>query len=231
MSYTKRLVCLANSRKLSGRCVAGREALADGWGAWVRPISARPHEEVSEEERRYEDGTDPLLGDVIDVPLLEHRPRTYQHENHLLDDKRYWTKVRSASWNDILSAAEPAPARLWENGHSSSNGVNDRVPTERADTFDRSLFLLTRESLRLLVQPEWGGKRKVRGEFCLAAEHYCLVVTDPFVEKRYLAKKDGAYQVGQSVLCISLGEPVAGHAYKLVAAVMTQIRIEGKIDL
>lgn len=164
MSYTKRLLCLANSRKLSGRCVAGREAFAHGWGAWVRPISARPHEEVSD-ERRYEDGSDPSLGDVIDVPLLEHRPRTYQQENHLLDDKRYWVKVQSASWEEIVGALDEAPDRLWENGHSSYNGISDRVPVERADAFDRSLFLLRPQNLKLLVQAEWGGRRKVRGTF------------------------------------------------------------------
>jgi hypothetical protein len=231
MSYTKRLLCLANSRKLSGRCVAGREVSGERWGAWIRPISGRPHEEVSEEERRYEDGTDPRLGDVIDIHLLEHRPRTYQQENHLLDESRYWVKVRSASWDDIVGALEDAPQPLWENGDSSYNGINDRVPIARAEAFNRSLFLLRPQNLTLLVQAEWGGKRKVRGDFSLGAERYCLVVTDPFVEKRYLAKSNGIYHVDDAVLCISLGEPVSGYAYKLIAAVMTRTRIEGNTTL
>ncbi len=65
----------------------------------------------------------------------------------------------------------------------------------------------------------------------MRGEHYCLVVTDPFVEKRYLATKTGIYDVVDSVLCVSLGEPVSGHAYKLVAAVMTRTRIEGNTEL
>ena len=37
----KRIVCLANSRKRGGRCVAGKELLADGRaGGWIRPVSA-----------------------------------------------------------------------------------------------------------------------------------------------------------------------------------------------
>ena len=56
---TKRIVCLANSRKLSGRCVAGRELVADRPEAWVRPVSAREHQEVSEHERQYQDSSDP----------------------------------------------------------------------------------------------------------------------------------------------------------------------------
>ena len=49
---TKRIVCLANSRKLSGRCVAGRVFDGHEVGEWVRPVSARQNEEVSEYERQ-----------------------------------------------------------------------------------------------------------------------------------------------------------------------------------
>lgn len=50
----KRLVCLANSRKSGGRCIAGRELLAGNVGEWIRPVSGREHEEVSARERKYE---------------------------------------------------------------------------------------------------------------------------------------------------------------------------------
>jgi hypothetical protein len=48
---TKRIICLANSRKLSGRCLAGREFVDGCAGDWIRPVSSREHEEVSERER------------------------------------------------------------------------------------------------------------------------------------------------------------------------------------
>lgn len=77
MPVVKRIVCLANSRKLSGRCVAGKEMTAGRAGSWIRPVSDRPAEEVSLEERRYADGSDPALRDIINVPLREPRPKSY----------------------------------------------------------------------------------------------------------------------------------------------------------
>ena len=70
----KRIVCLANSRKEGDRCIAGKELLADGSpGGWVRPVSDRGDEAVNESERQYEDGDEPRVLDVVDVPLLELR--------------------------------------------------------------------------------------------------------------------------------------------------------------
>ena len=53
-------------------------------------MSARDTEEVSEWERQYEDGSDPRVLDVIDVPVLNPQPRDYQQENWLLDPDSYW---------------------------------------------------------------------------------------------------------------------------------------------
>ena len=91
---SKRIVCLANSRKMGGRCVAGKEVLPDGRpGKWVRPVSPRENDGVSEDERQYEDGTEPRVLDVIDLPILQARPRDYQQENWLLDPDHYWERI------------------------------------------------------------------------------------------------------------------------------------------
>lgn len=45
-NVVKRILCLANSRKLSGRCVAGREIANPRLGPWVRPVSSCEHQWV-----------------------------------------------------------------------------------------------------------------------------------------------------------------------------------------
>jgi len=63
-------------------------------------------------------------------------------------------------------------------------------------------------------------KRRVQARFRLAGHSYSLWVTDPLIERAYLSREDGDYQLGDSYLTISLGEAHEGRCYKLVAAVI-----------
>jgi hypothetical protein len=227
MAITKRIVCLANSRKLSGRCVAGKELTGKTIAGWVRPVSAREHQEVSEYERQYPDGSDPKVLDVIDIPLMSHAPKGHQPENWLLDPDTYWKPTGKATWNDLEKMAD-SPSTLWSNGSSTYSGLHDRVPAAEADGFGESLYLLKLQELKLRVFAPGANfdnpKRRVQAEFTHDGVRYQLWVTDPLVERAYLAKADGDYQVGDCFVTISLGEPVDGFCYKLVATVITANR-------
>ena len=223
-SNVKRIVCLANSRKLSGRCIAGKELFPDGTpGQWIRPVSARENEEVSEYERQYEDGSDPRLLDVIDVPILGTTPKKFQTENYLLDPDEYWEKVRTFT-TDALETLTDAVPSLWINGDSSYHGFNDRVAIEIANGLEDSLCLIKVNRLELVVsQPgkDFGNpRRSVQGRFTYRDVSYWLRITDPIYERQYLQQPDGSYILGDAFLTISLGEPYRGHTYKLIAAVI-----------
>src|SRR5512145_2095239 len=115
MSIIKRIICLANSRKLNGRCIAGKELVTEvEISGWIRPVSDREHEEISQEERQCTDGSEASVFDIIDIPLLYAQPKSYQQENWLLDPAHRWEKVGRATWNDLQLLVDPE-SPLWIN--------------------------------------------------------------------------------------------------------------------
>ena len=224
MAASKRIVCLANSRKLAGRCIAGREwAAGTGAGSWIRPVSQRDSQEVSEYERQYEDGSDPRVLDIVDIPMQEPRPHGYQTENWLLDPEYYWEKVGVYSPLDLSALADPIEP-LWVDGYSTYNGSNDKIPVEANGETCTSLRLIRVEEVVLKVfapgEAFGNSKRRVQGRFIHADQDYALWVTDPIYERRYLAKLDGTYRIGECHLTVSLGEPYRDTIYKLIAAII-----------
>lgn len=227
MPTIKRILCLANSRKLSGRCIAGRELVDDRPAGWIRPVSAREHEEVSERERGYQNGEDPQVLDVIDVPVLDVRPGTFQTENWLLDPGYYWSKVSRLDASDLGDYVDNE-GPLWLNAGSTKAGLNDEVPVGQANELTTSLALVHVPGVQISVFSPGAAfgnpKRRVQAKFKLGGDDYWLWVTDPVYERRYLAQDNGEYVLGRCYLTVSLGEPYGGYVYKLVAAIIEGTR-------
>jgi hypothetical protein len=221
MKYGKTIVCFANSRKTSGRCIAGKEWHDGTAGEWVRPVSTRPTHEISEEERRYQDGRDPQLLDIVFIPCESHQPLPHQRENHVIDPGYYWAQKGVLARKDIFGWLDQ-PDTLWGAGESSYAGLNNRIAIGHEE--GSSLYLISVERLRLLVgrkAPEYpDSKRAVRGEFSYQGSMYRMDITDPIIERKYLGQADGHYDIVEPVLCVSLGDLYQGYFYKLVAGIM-----------
>ncbi len=223
MPTTKRIICLANSRKPGGRCVAGVELVDDKPAGWIRPISAHAHESVPLDEREYENGDDPQILDVIDVPVLKHVPSSFQRENWRLDPKYYWSKVARFAPLDLADLVDN-DGPLWLNTSSTHAGLNDRVPASAADELTSSLRLVHVPSLQVAVfspGASFGNpKRRAQARFQLSDDEYWLWVTDSVYEPSFKAQGDGDYDMGPCYLTVSLAKPDDGYAYKLVAAII-----------
>jgi hypothetical protein len=231
--YIKTLICFANSRKPpSGRCIAGKEFVEDGPGEWIRPVSSREGHEVSEEERRYNNGTKAKLLDIISIPMERANPQGHQIENHILNDKYYWTKIGVASWEQVTQAVDDDDDDLfWSFSNSTYHGTSDKVAAEKVNLIGSSLRLIRVNNLEIKVITEDGyqgepSRRRVRASFNVKGSEYLLSVTDPEIEERYLAQSDGAYLIGDAVLCISLVEVWNGYAFRVVASVITPDRCD-----
>ncbi|MGW6531155.1 dual OB domain-containing protein [Streptomyces venezuelae] len=219
MPTTKELVCLANSRKHNGRCIAGIDIQSN---LWVRPVSSRPGHEVSEAERRYRNGAEPRILDVVSVRLLRPKRFGFQTENWILDPGSQWEKRGRVGWDD-LRRLEQRPKHLWVNSEDSTRkGLNDRVAVEQEFALLNSLKLIRVKAVTVEVDRPYDANREleVRAKFRHAGATYILKVTDAVYEERFRALGVGSYELSESFLTVSLGEEFKGHFYKMVAAII-----------
>ncbi|MFN0101891.1 MAG: dual OB domain-containing protein [Bryobacteraceae bacterium] len=226
-AYSKTIVCLANSRKPFGRCIAGREALEHGYGGWIRPVSVRASAEISLEERRFGNGREPRILDVIGIPMIAAVPKLHQTENHLIDADFYWSEKRALTWADLPNLVE-RPETLWTNDGSTYHGMNDAIGATAASQLTNSLFLIKPENLHVQVQVEGGmygpAKRRVRAEFRYNGTGYRFMVTDPIAEQVFLVRADAVFTLKNIYVCVSLTEPFEGdgRCHKLVATIISE---------
>jgi hypothetical protein len=225
MAYVKRIVCLANSFKIGGSCIAGREVLGNGqFGGWIRPVSARATAEVTFSEYKYQDNTSPKLLDIIDVTMLNPDPRRHQTENHVIDAAQPWAKVAEFPWADFEKIRDK-PASIWIKSDRTGGGCYDCISEAEAGTLHDSLALIKPDGFGVEVGKHYyTGKRTYRGNFDYNGTHYNLSLTDPVAINAFAAKGDGAYPLDNVYICVSLTEPWKkdkNRCHKLVAAIFS----------
>jgi len=223
MSYIKRIVCLANSFKTGGSCIAGKEIVASGYGGWIRPVSTRPTAEVWASECRYENNMTLKLLDVIDVPLLNPAPKLHQTENHEMDVTRRWLKVGELPWGALPQLCDK-PQSLWINSGQTKTGILNRISPAEAVTLSDSLMLIRPHGFVVRIElNSRTGKKAFRGNFEYDNTAYSLSLTDPVATNAFASRDVGDYPLNDTYLCISLTEVFEkdGQCHKLVAAVIS----------
>ena len=223
----QRIVCLANSRKLDGRCVAGKLYAQGKFGAWLRPISIREGEELSEQERQISKGVEPALLDVLEFTISKHKPSAHQPENYTINSHNKFKKVGQVPANELIKVVDK-PTNLWIMGYQSKTfGKNDLVPATRIAEVSNSLYLINPHTFTIqVVQGNYN--LQVRGQFSYLGAEYNLRITDPVVEEKYISKGTGEYRIDDVLLTISLAEklftvarnPSSSGYYKLIAGVI-----------
>ena len=217
---TLEVICLANSWKHGGRCVAGLRL--DG-GGWVRPVSREPEGVLHTWHYTLAGGGEAALLDVLQMRLLSPQPAPHHPENWLMD-YGLWSLVARPAPPDarevLRQSLAPGPALLGDTGEKIAYAALQVRPVPA------SLALVRPESLCWRISEKPGGKRRTRAVFTLGGAGYDLPLTDPGWLRRLDLRTPGSYPWepgdGEALLTISLSEPFArdGFCYKLAAGIV-----------
>ena len=218
----KLFVCLANSRKYSGRCIAGIELSyrADGLlqivenerhqPRWIRPISQSDFGELAAHWVRHI-----KLGDLVEIEATEGGclPNSYQSEN-------IYFKKDTLRVVEKLQLTKERLEKLIIRLPTPLFGCRSRaIPIERTTGLYESLMFVKIQNPTLRWRDEVGARPQERLSFSYNNSEYDLALTDiEFVEK-YMADNDILQKANVTYLTVSLSMPYDRKLYKLAAGV------------
>lgn len=211
-------VCLANSRKKGGRCLAGKALYNGEYSKWIRPVTEHPSEELQSHEHCLQTGEDVSIFDLLEVKLLSPKALHHQQENWLMDVS-VPLKKKGAMTLEEVSRLVDHPESLWGTGISTKNGKNNCVSIAEIEKHKSSLYLIDVSNFKVEIRYTFG-KRGMRGIFTYREDEYKLSITDPHFEHKFQAKPVGDYEIARTLLTISLGENYEDNFYKLIAGII-----------
>jgi len=168
-----KIICLANSYKYQGRCIAGINLTTK---SWIRPIS-------------LEDGSIPLtiaeeinILDVVEIPIVEipinGQKSGHEIENYHYHSHRSWHVVRKAEVTDILHLREQ---ELLHSDYQKSipfSYLKRRSPV-------RTLQLIEVKKLECVANSYDPGKwRAIIHDLSFSLEACYFSITDPIALKK-----------------------------------------------
>jgi hypothetical protein len=210
-----RLICLANSRRDGGRCVAGIDLDS---GRWIRPIP--PRGGAIPEEKTFLSGKLFTPLDVIELELDAPAFTTrFQCENRLMQNWN-WRLAGLVDARDILKYCNKEGIVLHSPGKTVEPSEMERLTPERWT----SLQLIHSANVTFQPDPRIAIRWQARFSPGRSGPTYCLNITDPEATLR-LNKKDKFKP--ECLLTVSLTEPKEFKeygkpelCYKLIAAVI-----------
>lgn len=223
MPFELDILCLANSWKHGGRCIAGKVYGGDRSGEWIRPVSAiAGQRQITYAQMAYGAGRYADVLDIIRIRFEGAEPNTFQRENLIVSNSQ-WLKLGTLD-NDDLEDWIDTPRTVWTNGMSSRYGHNDKMDSLRLFATRSSLMMIQPVNPRVKVAAEYDGKIKVRILFEYGGHHHALTTTDLWAQDTYRGLGVGEYQLPPVIaMTISLGERMStGDSAKIVAQIFKE---------
>lgn len=211
------IICMGNSYKNGGRCLAGIEIRrtatgynvvrnVDGSPKWVRPVMSNGNQGIPESMV----GSFDIL-DILDIRIIDNVPYGAHSEN-----VRFARIDKIGHYNGSLSA-------LCDESHSLIFGNRGKaVPEEIFCVGGYSLMFIRPTDIYIETQYDNYGHEKYRIQFTYKGRRYDFPLTDPKyiskLQRRYC--KSGERNNEDIYLTISLGVNYNDWHYKLVAGVI-----------
>lgn len=212
-------ICLANSYKRGGRCIAGVEIdidssnhwnvkrNADGSLKWIRPIAqTTEYGEIPEGEAyRFPLLSVVRLNDVVPCPQMAHSEDVYY--------KQMYTLGRVPSHPIVLS-------KLTDDIHPLLFYTTDySISIETYELGDYSLMMVHPERLSFHLDPS-----KNRAKYFMTFKYngvvYDFTVTDPYFYQYIEQHPDAIEHLSDVYVTLSLGLEYEGRHHKLIAAII-----------
>ena len=221
---TFEIICLANSRKLRGRCVAGLRT--DG-GGWIRPVAPSDDGTLFGQHYSLDNGSEAQILDLIRIEVSKAEPQAHQPENCVIGNSQWTLLARPASPQHIKLIT-----RSIESGPALFGDYRDRMDFYCLckTPATRSLCVVQPQDLKWRITKSIRGYRQTRAIFRLTDRLYDLSFTGPIWETRLSRLAYGIHDLESAdcpdsarlLFTISLGEPLPSdkQCYKLVAGVI-----------
>ena len=211
MQKTK-FICLANSYKVSGRCLAGIELDANnnplivyGKPKWIRPVCNTSHGEVPNHI-----ATPFQILNIIELDITGNRPEGYQSENVIFNENSI--KTTGNFDRNLL-------ANLCDNENLIFGSKDKAVSHVSIENLDHSLMLVSVNQFEL-TQRVYDDRPKTRLVFTYNDNKYDFPVTDHAFLDRHQNNPDLLKGINKIYLCLSLGVELKGWYYKLIAGII-----------
>jgi hypothetical protein len=215
----KYFICLANSYKHGGRCIAGIEVVPktdgsidivrhdDGRPRWIRPVSMSANGEIPNHlAENFKIFTLVKLTDTVPCPDKAHTEDVHCS--------------RMEIWTSELSPTKDLLEQLIDSKHQAVFYFKGKaIPTTMIDRLDYSLMLIHPENAYAYCDEERENS-KYRMKFTYLGSNYDFPITDPVFLDQFKKNPNSYTDLNGVYLVLSLGLEFEGFHFKLVATVV-----------
>tara|TARA_B100001250_G_C19804016_1_gene792406 strand:+ start:1233 stop:1859 length:627 start_codon:yes stop_codon:yes gene_type:complete len=206
-----RFLCLSNSWKEKGRCLAGLKMGPDNKiykSSWIRPVYRTEHEQIPSKFASEFKHFDIIKFDVDN----DYSRNDYQSENIMVKDD---SLIKVGTTENAFSSYI---VKICENSRYNNIFGNSEKSIDDKDIhkLDYSLMLLSVNNFAITK----GYNLQKRLVFHFKGSNYDFPITDPFFQKAHTKDESILDNVAEIYILISLGVSFNSKCYKLIASIL-----------